>query len=846
MKYTIMMQRFYISVAVIIILMSSTFAALPKLFSTDVKESQWIQFSAAGFDRPVSGVIYTTDNPPCCGVPLGGIGTGCLDMDVRGVWGFSSVFNPKATNPRSIHWRQPRKLPKPQPILGLSIAGKTWVLASKEFIDGSMIKWCTEPDFHSIDFEGDARVDDYKLDVVQSLNIEGVEPVKKIHYWGHYPVADLEFTTDAPVSVAMRAWAPYLPGQDTVSNTPAAVLEVKLRNISDSTQSGTIAFNFPGPDEQEALSVEFTRSPIKEDFEGILISSTGGVNYVAGVIGNEKVRLGSGLASNPKAWLEIADKLPQPQWQNLSGTKTYTDSSASVAVDFVLPPKENKTVRFLLTWYAPVWEGNNKTNFKAREGSWHNHQWKGSDWAGDTHYFSHMYGVRYNSSLDVARRIAQEHQSLLKRILAWQQVIYNEQSLPVWLLDSLINNLCLIAEDSYWAQAKPPLGDWCFPGGLFALNESPRGCPDLACIPCDWYGNLPIVFFHPQLARTTLRAFKAYQKDDGEIPFLLGLVGDLPDMATPAYYWQVSLNGVCYVDMIDRLWLRTGDEGVLREFYDSMKRCNTFTMNLSTKPGAVIRMPDRGGMEWFEFGEWAGMASHMGGLRLAALRMTERMAEAVGDKDYAAQCRQWFNEGSNAMEEKLWAGNYYLNYWEPETGKKSDDVMGYQLDGQWAAVAHGLNGVFREDRVRTTLDTIRKYNVALTPEIGAANFAHPDGSPLEPKSEVAAYGPYSMFTAEVVVLGMTYLYAGQKEFGLDLIRKHWENLVCRQGHPWDFPNMVRGDTGQRLFGTDYYQVMMLWALPAAMAGQDLAGPTRDGGLVDRVLKAANRNQKLNP
>jgi hypothetical protein len=33
-----------------------------------------------------------------------------------------------------------------------------------------------------------------------------------------------------------------------------------------------------------------------------------------------------------------------------------------------------------------------------------------------------------------------------------------------------------------------------------------------------------------------------------------------------------------------------------------------------------------------------------------------------------------------------------------------------------------------------------------------------------------------MFTAEVVVLGMTYIYAGKKDLGLDLIRRHWANL----------------------------------------------------------------------
>jgi hypothetical protein len=56
------------------------------------------------------------------------------------------------------------------------------------------------------------------------------------------------------------------------------------------------------------------------------------------------------------------------------------------------------------------------------------------------------------------------------------------------------------------------------------------------------------------------------------------------------------------------------------------------------------------------------------------------------------------------------------------------------------------------------------------------------------------------------------------------------------------PNIMRGDvdTGERTYGNDYYQDMMLWSLPAAIQRQDFSGPTRPGGLVDRILKAARR------
>jgi hypothetical protein len=93
------------------------------------------------------------------------------------------------------------------------------------------------------------------------------------------------------------------------------------------------------------------------------------------------------------------------------------------------------------------------------------------------------------------------------------------------------------------------------------------------------------------------------------------------------------------------------------------------------------------------------------------------------------------------------------------------------------------------------------------------------------------------------MLSMNYMYEGQQQFGLDLARKVWHNLVCVQGYTWDMPNIMRGDvdTGERTFGNDYYQDMMVWSLPAALAGQNVSGRVQSAGLVDRILKAASKD-----
>ena len=106
--------------------------------------------------------------------------------------------------------------------------------------------------------------------------------------------------------------------------------------------------------------------------------------------------------------------------------------------------------------------------------------------------------------------------------------------------------------------------------GLFGLNESPEECPQFECIPNSFYGNIPVVYLYPELALSTLRGYVGYMTERGEPPWIFGGVTGSTggfDLAEPWPGYQVTLNGACFVDMVDRYWLRTGDDAVLEEFY---------------------------------------------------------------------------------------------------------------------------------------------------------------------------------------------------------------------------------------------------------------------------------------
>jgi uncharacterized protein (DUF608 family) len=824
-----------------LLLLLPSLATAAELFSARTTQPSWTQFQAEGYSDVVCGVVYGLKDQVTCGMPLGGIDTGCIDLETNGTLGYCTIFNTHV----------PRRGPMNAPLLGLSVGGKTWVLCDpKQSRDG--YGWYQpskrgqahfrpawgpflEGDRNSLAWRNGRFVDGPDLltpipDVLH--HADTVRTVKNIHYWGHYPVADLEFETDAPVAVGLRAWSPFFPGDVKGSMLPGAVFEVHLRNPTRTAQAGTIALTFPGPLEKEAGAAQFSRQVIDGDLQGVEVAAPL-ASYALGLIGKGKVRLGGDLANDGAAWAKIDRELP---------VAASSHAGTSLAVDFSLAPKEEKIVRFALAWHAPDWNAG------------------GYNWAGAPHTFTHMYAKYSPSARQSGETLAKNHETLLRRIIAWQQVVYSDSTLPVWLRESLVNILHLITETGLWAQAKPPLPAWVRPeDGLFGMNECPRGCPQIECIPCSFYGNQPLVYFFPQLALSTFRGYKGYWYPNGAAVFIFGgCCGTKPsppmDFASPDQCYevrngvqspvgyQVTTNGISLVGILDRYYLCHGEKekDFVKEFFPIVKQNMIYTVNL--RPAypigdRIIAMPTgNAGTEWFEAPKpgWFGMTAHVGGLHLAQLRIVERMAKLAGDEVFARQCAEWIEAGAMSMNEKLWTGSYYLNCLEPETKRRSDLIFAHQLDGEWIIAQHGLAGVLPVDRVQTTLTTIKR-NVAAS-KFGAVNYVGSDGKPVP----VGGYGSYASFIPEVLMLGMTYMYQGEKEFGLEVARRSWHNLVCTRGYTWDQPNIMRGDvdTGERNYGNDYYQNLMLWSMPAAIEGKDFGAPAKSGGLVDRVIRAA--------
>ncbi len=169
-----------------------------RLFPTGLPPTKWFDFEAAGFVVPATGVVYRENQPATNGIPLGGLDTGCLDLETTGLLGYLTIFNSLA----------PRRGPINEPFMGVKVDGQSHVLAT--------------------------------------VGMPGVQAARRVHYWGHHPVADIEFELDSPLSVELRSWSLFAPGDVDASMIPGAVFEFHLRNQADRPLTGTLGMSFPG------------------------------------------------------------------------------------------------------------------------------------------------------------------------------------------------------------------------------------------------------------------------------------------------------------------------------------------------------------------------------------------------------------------------------------------------------------------------------------------------------------------------------------------------------------------------------------------------------------------------
>jgi len=693
--------------------------------SADARKLQ--TFPVRGLENAASGTVYPAGSLEQGGMPLGGLGTGylCLDTDLR--LGKCSIFN-----------RLPAPIVLGKPFLTLTVGGKQLPLTA---------------------VEGGA--------------------VKAVHYFGHFPVADVRLELDVPIAVELRAYSPFILGDAVAGNTPAAVFEVSLTNTSSEPQTVALTFSPGGFPQGEA--------------KAFAVDGWAGVQVTHRPI------------ENLPGWVHHTYALA------VEDGAAEADAAGARAVGRRdLKPGESTTLRFVLAWHQPY----------LREGS--------------GRVEKHTYADRFPDAQAVATLAMGKRQEWLRRVLAWQDVIYGSD-LPPWLQEELVNVPYTLAKNSVWlARTRPD--DWWGPEGLFLVNESFSTCAITETMPCRFFGHWPALLFFPELERTTLGAIRRHQVRDGEPPFCLGLALAIRD---PRYRCQHTCGAGEYPQLIHRFYLRTGDEQFLKDFWPSARDSLNFMLWLDRDgDGLVEDHPHAFRGEGFpgnnplDCWPWYGASSYTAGKALAALVSGIRMAEIVGDREQAEKWRQALDRGRKAYEQKLWTGSYYRTYSGTPDHPRNDACFSAQLSSVWCTRVLGLEDPLPKDRIDKALDTIARLNIPAS-AYGTVDAVFPDG-----KVCTEARWANDIFIQCNATAAMVYLYLGRRAEGEKAARAMLDTIF-RGPHamPWSQPCGLSSATGGTCHGHDYYDHMVVWSYPLAFAGQDIPAACAPGGLVHRILAA---------
>ncbi|MCY3944924.1 MAG: GH116 family glycosyl hydrolase [Anaerolineaceae bacterium] len=596
-----------------------------------------------------------------------------------------------------------------------------------------------------------------------------------IAYWGHHPVADLVCCFESKgLELGIRAFAPLILGDSVDSNIPAVLFEMEIRNSR-----------------AEALDLELIVEPP---------NASGSPTWERGP---HDIALAGEDIDVFKNGDELVGRIAR---------RVTANGSARV--------------RFVFAWHSPYWRDSGR----------------------EPHY--NQYSQRYEGAAAAADDALERFDALLNSVLAWQRPVY-AAGLPAWLRDGLVQSLYSLSKNTVWI-AKTRKDEWWDEIGWFTHNESHTGCPITETMVCRMHGHLPILFFFPELERTSLEAFRHFQIADGEVPFSYGMDTAMRD---PRYHCQHPLNPGQYAQMIYRLYLRSGDREHLAHFYDSAVRAIRYQFSLDDDGDGLVNEQSHARLgelssanQFYDIWPWYGTSAYVAGTWLATLACGQAMATLMKDADFAAECADWLKRGQTAYQDKLWTGEYYRVWHDPANtsgeGTDCDASLGNQLMAQWCTKITGLPDTLPADQVRSALATIERLNMAATAH-GLVNGVNPDGTRHVSRPDPAAHPNLlpnndharQTFFAENVCGAMNFIYHGQPETGLEIARRLYEAVALTSRTPWKQHCLLDADTGLPVWGEDYYSNMVIWALPMALAGQDIAAFAQ-GELISAVNAAS--------
>lgn len=532
------------------------------------------------------------------GVPLGGLGTGKLEILPSGVWNAFTFLN---------NWSAPLSGPASQP----GIAG-----------------------FHSavsVRLPGRRR----QSLLLQTAPMLDLPTVRSIRYDGAFPDARLEYVDRRlPVQVTLKASGSFVPGDADASCVPGARFVFSVRNplrVPVEVSFMVTARNVMGAwnvgrrnrvrdasnwlhldlshEDRRPRDMRSGRLQLSFSKKGWAVSHWECWNAVS-----ENFKLDSSVMRFD-VWDEFArtGRLPNRKGSVEASGENREWCSAACATA-VVPAGGSREWFWTAAWNVP-------------------------------HAFEPARYQKIYRTPEAAHAYLSTHRRRLERVTTGFHRAVRSLPFPEWFNDALINSLYPFVSSTRY------LSD-----GRFAFFEAPVACPLMGTVDVGFYGSIPLAWFFPEQSKMQLRQFARAQRPDGYVPHDLGRERlDRASDGTTPHFWK-DLNPK-YVLMVWRDFVWSSDRRFLKDLYPSVRRALEWTAAADINGDGL---PDHDGPDQtFDLWDMRGAHAYTASLYAAALLAGRRMAGILGDSRFEGQCGVRFDEVRFALERRLWNGRYF-------------------------------------------------------------------------------------------------------------------------------------------------------------------------------------------
>ncbi len=182
-------------------------------------------------------------NENVCGIPLGGLGTGTIELRSDGrLWDWQ-IFNNPPWSGKFLSFSDESKVVEPwESLIAVRVKEE-----NKPPIVRLLQRMKTE-------------------DVMDMYYYPDVRTIKNILYVGEYPFANLYYEEENavfPVEISLEAFSPFIPLDSKNSSLPCAIFTFTIKNLTSNPVSSSIIFSIPNPCGYEELKKKHINEKIE-------------------------------------------------------------------------------------------------------------------------------------------------------------------------------------------------------------------------------------------------------------------------------------------------------------------------------------------------------------------------------------------------------------------------------------------------------------------------------------------------------------------------------------------------------------------------------------------------------